>query len=271
MYMIVFSPQNAGTVHKSGGEEGHKSPAGMFPHYYLTWSLACHWTQSKSPYKIEKGGKKCVPVLSYAAVWKRVCSVLFLITSQRCRASSEETPTPIRAQLAGRSSRTVAKTRLSVTQMEADVRRHTQKTQTQSHCCKCLTHTLEGSVSGDFCESHCWCLSASTAIFLIILLSPQPGCIFRLFSSIFFPPYAPPALAHPTVVASSWTSMPCLISTRLVLPLAPAACWGVVANRQQIDSLPIYCYINVYGSLQTSEGRQLSLRPLINCLWCARE
>lgn len=56
-------------------------------------------------------------------------------------------------------------------------------------------------MSGDFCESHCWCLSASTAIFLINLLSPQPACIFRFrLFSYFFPPIfllMPPSLDHP--------------------------------------------------------------------------
>lgn len=33
--IILFPHQNAGTVHKSGGGEGHKSSAGMFS-YYLT-------------------------------------------------------------------------------------------------------------------------------------------------------------------------------------------------------------------------------------------
>lgn len=41
---------------------------------------------------IERGGG--VPVTSYAVVWKRVCSMLFLITSHRRRASSGETSPP---------------------------------------------------------------------------------------------------------------------------------------------------------------------------------
>lgn len=129
--------------------------------------------------------------------------MLFLITSHRRRASSEETPS-IRAQLAGRSSRTVAKTRASVTQMEADICRHTQKIQTQSRCCKSLTHTLECSVSGDFYESHCWCLTTerqlSSLICFLLNLVAFSGCF-----PTFFPPLSlltPSALDHPAAAVS---------------------------------------------------------------------
>lgn len=131
-------------------------------------------------------------------------------------------------------------------------------------------------MSGDFYESHCWCLSASTAIFLINLLSPQPSCLFRLFSYNFFPIFllTPPALDHPMAAVSGSLLVNVYPLFNLNPSHPPHSLRQPAGESWPIDNRSthsIYCYTNVYGSLQTSEGRQLSLRALINCLWCKRE
>lgn len=139
-------------------------------------------------------------VLSYAEVYKRVCSVLFLITTHRQTGGSEGDPLP-QGLTSWEVLQYVAETRLIVT--HTSICTHTQKIYTQSRYYKSLTHTLEYSVSWYLCESHCCRLSLKTGSFLINLLTP-PQLPLPFFLSIL-----PTGVPH--TPASFYSSFPLIL------------------------------------------------------------
>lgn len=120
-----------------------------------------------------------MPVVSYAEVYRRVCSVLFLITTRRQTGGFRGDPLP-QGLTSWEVLQYVARTRLSVTHTSRRMHTHSENIYPKPHYYKSYTHTLEYSVSWYFCESHCCCLSVKTGIFLINLLTSTPPSSFFL-------------------------------------------------------------------------------------------
>lgn len=137
-------------------------------------------------------------------------------------------------------------------------------------------HTLECSLSGDFYESHCGCLSASTAIFLIHLLSPQPGCICRFFfpphNISHFSPYAAGSGSLLVNIEPSFNLNPSRSPPLLPAPLrsAPAACWGSRGQSTTDRLTPRFIVTQMFMEVRRHQKGGSCLRGLLEIACGAR-
>lgn len=125
-----------------------------------------------------------VSVLSYAEVEKRVCSVLFLITTHRQTGGFRGDPLP-QGLTSWEVLQYVAKTRLSVTHTSRHMHTHSENIY-PNHYYKSSTYTLEYSESWYFYESQGCRLSG---IFLINLLTSNSRFLLIITFSFLEQPH----------------------------------------------------------------------------------